>query len=104
MFEIHSLANPFFGTSIGYQQTEELFAHELIQRHANVVSIQELPEFNDNGFFQQPPKLGFYNYNFFHKTSGKPKIQLNSVWDIEKTLKGFHEVQNFGILRLILNL
>ena len=80
-----------------HQQTEELFAHDLIQRHASVVSIEELTWSGSNNSFSHPLKFGLYNFNFFHETSGKPKIQLNSVWTQGSTFKSFDQESIFHI-------
>lgn len=53
--------------------TLELFNHTLVQKHAQVVSIELMSQ-------QDPPRLGFYNYNFFGPSIDNDLAMLNSVW------------------------
>ena len=38
-------------------------------------------------------KFGFYNYNFFHLTSGTKKVELTYIWRSGQVIKNYSEVR-----------
>ena len=70
-------------------EIEEIFSHDLIQRHSSVACIKEMPNFNK---LESKLKFGIYNYNFFHEASNSNQIKLNSIWTPGKQLDTFQEV------------